>query len=61
MYGTSSNQIESTVTIWGTDPLNDEQQYRLEIFVDVNGTNRIYTDTTALVKSKVSSSSKVLK
>jgi len=63
LYATSTSndtkEIESTVTIWGTDPLNDEQQDKLLTFIEVIGTNRIYTDTTANT-SPLNSSSKIL-
>ena len=62
LYATNTNndttKIESTVTIWGTDHLNDDQQNKLLTFIDVIGKERIYTDTTANT-SPVNSSSKV--
>ena len=47
LFATSNSKTQSTVTIWGTDPLTEEQQNKLLTFVDVIGKNRIYSDTTA--------------
>ena len=47
LFATSNSKTQSTVTIWGTDHLTEEQQNKLLTFVDVIGKNRIYSDTTA--------------
>ena len=47
LFATSNYKTQSTVTIWGTDPLTEEQQNKLLTFVDAIGKNRIYSDTTA--------------
>ena len=47
LYATSTSSINSTVTIWGTDHLSNEQHEKLLTFIDVIGRDRTYTDTTA--------------
>ena len=58
LFATSNSKTQSTVTIWGTDHLTEEQQNKLLEFVDVIGKNRIYSDTTAKTLA-VNSCSKV--
>jgi hypothetical protein len=47
LYATSTTSINSTVTIWGTDHLSNEQHEKLLTFIDVIGRDRTYTDTIA--------------
>ena len=44
---TSEDTVKSTVTIWGTDDLSDQQLQGLRNFVQTVGKDRCYTDTTA--------------
>ena len=44
---TSEDTVKSTVTIWGTDDLSDQQLLGLRNFIRTVGKDRCYTDTTA--------------
>ena len=44
--------IEPTMTIWGTDPLSTQETKKLLLFIDTIGRNQCYTDTSADIKPK---------
>ena len=48
---------KSTITVWGTDILNKEQQDNLLVFIDNIGRDRCYTDTTADTDSSTTTDS----
>ena len=42
---TSSNQLNSTLTIWGTDNISQEEIEALKAFIIDIGKERVYVDT----------------